>query len=167
AGAVKTGLLAQRGLGKALGHWLLGLRPLGRVAPRGPGVVGHDAGQQQAADDRQTQLQCAHKKRFSAMRCAAHAQPLMKLARPMPGTPNKGRPAVRASSPRGEGAMRLRGAHISAMESADSMSTATMRETPCSCMVTPISCSAISIAILLWLMNRNCVPLDMLDTSLA
>ena len=50
---------------------------------------------------------------------------------------------------------------------ADSISTATMRETPCSCMVTPISCSAISIAILLWLMNRNCVSLLMLDTSLA
>ena len=48
---------------------------------------------------------------------------------------------------------------------ADSMSTATMRETPCSCMVTPISCSAISMAILLWLMNRNCVPALMLDTN--
>ena len=43
----------------------------------------------------------------------------------------------------------------SAKPSAASMSTATMRDTPCSCMVTPISCSAISIAILLWLMNRN------------
>src|SRR5690606_24311744 len=50
---------------------------------------------------------------------------------------------------------------------AASMSTATMRETPCSCMVTPISCSAISIAILLWLMKRNCVSLLMLLTSLA
>ena len=37
----------------------------------------------------------------------------------------------------------------SAMDKADSMSTATIRDTPCSCMVTPISCSAISMAILL------------------
>ena len=50
---------------------------------------------------------------------------------------------------------------------AASMSTATMRDTPCSCMVTPISCTAISIAILLWLMNRNCVSLLILLTSLA
>jgi hypothetical protein len=47
------------------------------------------------------------------------------------------------------------------------MSTATMRETPCSCIVTPISCSAISIAILLWLMKRNCVPLAHLGHELA
>ena len=46
------------------------------------------------------------------------------------------------------------------------MSTATMRETPCSCIVTPISCSAISIAILLWLMKRNCVPAPSRLTSL-
>ena len=55
----------------------------------------------------------------------------------------------------------------SAMDTADSMSTATMRETPCSCIVTPISCSAISMAILLWLMKRNWVPRLMLVTSLA
>ncbi len=53
----------------------------------------------------------------------------------------------------------------SAMDSAASMSTATMRDTPCSCIVTPISCSAISIAILLWEMNRNWVPLN--DISLT
>ena len=46
-------------------------------------------------------------------------------------------------------------ASLSAMFTADSMSTATMRETPCSCMVTPMSCSAISMAILLWEMNKN------------
>ena len=34
------------------------------------------------------------------------------------------------------------------MPTADSMSTATMRDTPCSCIVTPISCSAISIAVI-------------------
>ena len=50
---------------------------------------------------------------------------------------------------------------------AASMSTATMRETPCSCMVTPMSCSAISMAILLWLMNKNWVLALMLVTSLA
>ena len=69
----------------------------------------------------------------------------------------------------------LQGAHTgvleiqvdSAMETADSMSTATMRETPCSCMVTPISCSAISMAILLCEMNRNWVSLDMLETRRA
>ena len=37
----------------------------------------------------------------------------------------------------------------SAMVSAASISTATIRDTPCSCMVTPMSCCAISIAILL------------------
>ena len=35
-----------------------------------------------------------------------------------------------------------------------------------SCIVTPISCSAISMAILLWLMNRNCVPALISVTSL-
>ena len=55
----------------------------------------------------------------------------------------------------------------STMVAAVSMSTATMRDTPCSCIVTPISCLAISIAILLWLMNRNCVPCDIFSTSLA
>ncbi len=50
---------------------------------------------------------------------------------------------------------------------ARSISTATMRETPCSCIVTPISCSAISMAILLWLMNKNCVLPDMLLTRRA
>src|SRR5450830_1013452 len=55
----------------------------------------------------------------------------------------------------------------SAIEMAASISTATMRDTPCSCIVTPISCLAISMAILLWLMNRNWVSLLMLDTSLA
>jgi len=55
----------------------------------------------------------------------------------------------------------------SAMDSAASMSTATMRETPCSCIVTPISCSAISIAILLWLMKRNWVSRLIAVTSLA
>src|ERR1044071_9560080 len=39
---------------------------------------------------------------------------------------------------------------------ASSMSTATTRDTPASCMVIPISWLAISIVILLWLMNRNC-----------
>ena len=55
----------------------------------------------------------------------------------------------------------------SAMPTAVFMSTATMRETPCSCIVTPTSCSAISIAILLWLMKRNCVPCAISLTSAA
>jgi len=38
---------------------------------------------------------------------------------------------------------------VSASRSASSMSTATMRETPCSCIVTPMSCSAAAIVILL------------------
>src|SRR5678816_4381975 len=42
-------------------------------------------------------------------------------------------------------------ASSSRMRSASSMSTATTRDTPDSGMVTPISCSAISMAILLWL----------------
>jgi hypothetical protein len=54
----------------------------------------------------------------------------------------------------------------SAIDKADSISTATIRLTPCSCIVTPISCCAISIAILLWLMKRNCVPLLISVTSL-
>src|SRR5205085_8021917 len=48
-------------------------------------------------------------------------------------------------------------ASSSRMRSASSMSTATTRDTPDSGMVTPTSCSAISIEILLWLMNRNWV----------
>ena len=61
-------------------------------------------------------------------------------------------------------------AHVypaSVIERAASMSTATMRDTPCSCIVTPINCLAISIAILLWLMNKNWVSRLMLVTSLA
>src|SRR5450830_1033330 len=49
---------------------------------------------------------------------------------------------------------------------AASMSTATIRDTPCSCMVTPISWLAISIAILLCEMNRNWVFEDMRLTML-
>ena len=41
--------------------------------------------------------------------------------------------------------------------SASSISTATTFETSCSGIVMPTSCSAISIVILLWLMNRNWV----------
>ena len=66
---------------------------------------------------------------------------------------------------RDQGGGQVQRHHASAMERAASMSTATMRDTPCSCIVTPISCSAISIAILLWEMNRNCVPLN--DISLT
>ena len=66
---IERGLLAQRGLGSALG--LLRHGALGRVAARGPGVVGHDQGQHQAADDGQTQLQCAHKK-YSWLSVALH-----------------------------------------------------------------------------------------------
>src|SRR5690606_1325670 len=51
--------------------------------------------------------------------------------------------------------------------SAESISTATIRETPCSCMVTPMSWRAICMAILLWEMNRNCVWWLMLRTRLA
>ncbi len=49
---------------------------------------------------------------------------------------------------------------------AASMSTATMRDTPCSCMVTPMSCSAISMAILLCEMYKNWVSADILVTNL-
>src|SRR3954462_5085893 len=52
-------------------------------------------------------------------------------------------------------------ASSSRKRSAWSMSTATTRDTPDSGIVTPTSCSAISIEILLWLMNRNCVCADM------
>ena len=48
-----------------------------------------------------------------------------------------------------------------------SMSTDTIRDTPCSCIVTPINWRAISIAILLWLMNRNWVAWLISVTSLA
>src|SRR3990167_5327239 len=51
------------------------------------------------------------------------------------------------------------------MRSACSMSTATTRDTPDSGMVTPTSCPAISMVILLWLMNRNWVCADILFTS--
>src|SRR5207249_6262967 len=47
---------------------------------------------------------------------------------------------------------------------ASSMSTATTRDTPRSCMVTPISWRAISMVILLWLMNRNWVCCDIFST---
>lgn len=40
----------------------------------------------------------------------------------------------------------------SAIRTACSISTATTRDTPCSCMVIPTSCEAISMVILLWLM---------------
>ena len=53
------------------------------------------------------------------------------------------------------------------MRSASSMSTATTRDTPGSCMVTPISCAAISMVILLWLMNRNWVCADILLHQVA
>mmetsp|Transcript_10595 Transcript_10595/g.43232 ORF Transcript_10595/g.43232 Transcript_10595/m.43232 type:complete len:374 (-) Transcript_10595:2006-3127(-) len=55
----------------------------------------------------------------------------------------------------------------SAIARALSMSTATIRDTPCSCIVTPISCSAISIAILLCEMKRNWVTRLICETSLA
>ncbi len=54
-----------------------------------------------------------------------------------------------------------------AKPAADSISTATIRETPCSCIVTPISCCAISIAILLCEMKRNCVFSDIARTRFA
>src|SRR5213594_977075 len=47
---------------------------------------------------------------------------------------------------------------------ASSMSTATTRDTPRSCIVTPISWCAISMVILLWLMNRNWVSPDIFLT---
>ncbi|CPJ26027.1 Uncharacterised protein [Bordetella pertussis] len=50
---------------------------------------------------------------------------------------------------------------------AESISTATIRDTPCSCIVTPISCLAICMAILLCEMNRNWVCSLMLLTRLA
>ncbi len=55
----------------------------------------------------------------------------------------------------------------SAIEIAASISTATIRDTPCSCIVTPINWCAISIAILLWEMKTNWVLSDMRATILA
>ena len=52
-------------------------------------------------------------------------------------------------------------ATVSARRSASSMSTSTTRDTPCSCIVTPTSCCAISMVILLWLMKMNWVCDDM------
>src|SRR5262249_25054188 len=63
---------------------------------------------------------------------------------------------------RGQTELEIGQAAISSrMRSASSMSTATTRDTPDSGMVTPISCCAISIEILLWLMKRNWVCADM------
>src|SRR6185503_11648131 len=59
---------------------------------------------------------------------------------------------------------RRQAASSSRILSASSMSTATTRDTPDSGMVTPISWVAISMVILLWLMNRNCVCADILRT---
>src|SRR5213592_3276326 len=50
---------------------------------------------------------------------------------------------------------------------ASSMSTATTLDTPRSCMVTPISWCAISMVILLWLMNRNWVCCDIFTMEMA
>ena len=47
---------------------------------------------------------------------------------------------------------------------ASSMSTATTRDTPGSCIVMPRSWFAISIVILLWLMKRNCDVSDICRT---
>src|SRR5690606_16316581 len=46
----------------------------------------------------------------------------------------------------------LRSDYNAAIAAASSTSTETRRETPGSCMVTPIRCSAFSMAILLWVM---------------
>ena len=168
-GAVKRRLLAR------------GVAALGaarRVLVVGPGVVGHDEGQQHGADDGQADLQGAHKKRsrlaknrpLNSDRChcettaastTAGADSLRQCHR------GSGFAGPLEASPLGEGAKRRRGIHSSAIDKADSMSTATMRETPCSCMVTPMSCWAISMAILLWLMKRNCVSVLMLITRRA
>src|SRR5258708_7780613 len=48
---------------------------------------------------------------------------------------------------------------------ASSISTATTRDTPRSCMVTPTSWCAISMVILLWLINRNWVCCDIFSTN--
>src|SRR5258708_16536572 len=48
---------------------------------------------------------------------------------------------------------------------ASSISTATTRDTPRSCIVTPTSWCAISMVILLWLMNRNWVCCDIFSTN--
>src|SRR5208282_5083138 len=53
---------------------------------------------------------------------------------------------------------------LSASSSASAMSTATTRDTPGSGIVMPINCAAISMVILLWLMNRNCVTSAMVRT---
>ncbi|MNV68695.1 hypothetical protein D3C71_1615640 [compost metagenome] len=58
SGSIEPGFLPSGGLGRIFRVWRQST--LGRVAARGPGVVGHDEGQHQAADDGQTQLQCAH-----------------------------------------------------------------------------------------------------------
>ena len=54
--------------------------------------------------------------------------------------------------------------YMAAMRTASSTSTATKRETPGSFMVTPTSCDAISMVLLLWVMNMNCTLRDMSRT---
>src|ERR1700722_16553839 len=50
--------------------------------------------------------------------------------------------------------------YIAAMRTASSTSTDTRRETPGSFIVTPPSCEAISMVLLLWVMKMNCPPPD-------
>src|SRR5208283_4615367 len=50
----------------------------------------------------------------------------------------------------------LKSPYMAAMRTASSTSTETRRETPGSFMVTPTSCEAISMVLLLWVMKMNC-----------
>ena len=97
--------------------------------------------------------------RFGPARRACQAPCATTPARTMP--PSDARATVRLFNRD----LRLQAA--SARRIAPGMSTVTMRETPCSCIVTPISCSAISMAMRLWLMKRNWVAFDISVTSLA
>ena len=55
--------------------------------------------------------------------------------------------------------------YITASSTASSTSTETNLETPASCMVTPINCFAISMAILFWVIKINCTLADISSTN--
>ncbi len=126
-------------------------RALRAGATRLPGAVRDDAGEDDAAERREGDGEGrAHRRRAGPS------------AGPLPSRPGPRRGAERRTR-RSRGPIQA----ASARRIAPGMSTVTMRDTPCSCIVTPISCSAISMAMRLWLMKRNCVAFDISVTSLA
>ena len=105
-------------------------------------------------------------KRPDGQPMAAAPRRACSTTRAAPAPPARRRPAAPARRSASSRAPPAPAHAASAMPTASCMSTATMRDTPCSGIVTPTSCCAISIAILLWLMNRNCVPSLISVTSL-